>query len=436
MSHTNKFNLKQIFELAFEYQNKKKFESAKILYEKINTVDPEIKNVQFNLGTIYEELNEIKKAIDCYEKVIKIDPFFIYSYNNLGLIFQKLGQEEQAIKYFQKIIKINPNYSKAYNNLGAIYGGQKRYKDAVENYIKSLENDNKNTVALNNLISLLNYFLPTANHPIIEANNKLKKISSDSNMENLFHNNNLRIYFEEISKIKNEIKDNLKFLNFSESQIFRKNSFNLNCERHHKIFNKINIIPKFCFSCFKIQIEPINVLHLIKLFLIFDNLKLKNNNWRKCMIELRSNITGIYKGLIYCSSLDEAENILINITPILDKNIKYKLNIKRGCTEFYTPFPNYKIINKKHDNYMEYTLKWEKLEPKEHHKENSKPQKLVSSVSGLSISDVLIINQWLNYANLIGDQSFNEINLEFSHSMYIHKKMSHQTKFRKKQFLC
>ena len=35
MSHTNKFNLKQIFELAFEYQNKKKFESAKILYEKI-----------------------------------------------------------------------------------------------------------------------------------------------------------------------------------------------------------------------------------------------------------------------------------------------------------------------------------------------------------------------------------------------------------------
>ena len=434
MSHTNKFNLKQIFELAFEYQNKKKFESAKILYEKINTVDPEIKNVQFNLGTIYEELNEIKKAIDCYEKVIKIDPFFIYSYNNLGLIFQKLGQEEQAIKYFQKIIKINPNYSKAYNNLGAIYGGQKRYKDAVENYIKSLEYDNKNTVALNNLISLLNYFLPTANHPIIEANNKLKKISSDSNMENLFHNNNLRIYFEEISKIKNEIKDNLKFLNFSESQIFRKNSFNLNCERHHKIFNKINIIPNFCFSCYKIQIEPINVVELIKLLLIFDNIKLDNNNWRKCMVELRPNISGIYKGLIFCSSLKEAEKILDKITPILAKYLKYKLSIKRGCSEFYKSFPNFKITNQKSKDFMEYPKNWKKMELKENLDINN--QKMPTSLSGLSISDVLIINQWLNYANLIGDQSFNEINLEFSHSMYIHKKMSHQTEFRRKEFLC
>ena len=85
---------------------------------------------------------------------------------------------------------------------------------------------------------------------------------------------------------------------------------------------------------------------------------------------------------------------------------------------------------------MEYPKKWEKLELEEHDNENSKPQKLVSSVSGLSISDVLIINQWLNYANLIDDKSYNEIGLEFTFSEYIHKKMSHQTKFRKKQFLC
>ena len=63
-------------------------------------------------------------------------------------------------------------------------------------------------------------------------------------------------------------------------------------------------------------------------------------------------------------------------------------------------------------------------------------KKLVSSLAGLSISDVLIINQWLNYANLIDDQSYNEIGLEFFHSDYIKKKMSHQAKFRRKEFLC
>ena len=65
-----------------------------------------------------------------------------------------------------------------------------------------------------------------------------------------------------------------------------------------------------------------------------------------------------------------------------------------------------------------------------------KPQKLVSTISGLSISDVLVINQWLNYANLIDDHSFNEIGLKFSYSDYIYKKMSHQTEFRRKQFMC
>ena len=434
MSQNIKLNLKQLFNLAFEYQNKKNYISAKILYEKINKIDPKIKNVQFNLGIIYEELNETKKAIDCYEKVINIDPLFIYSYNNLGLIFQKLGKKEKAKKYFNKIIEINPNYSKAYNNLGIICVDQGKFKEAIENYVSALECDNENKIALNNLILALNHFLPTANHPIIEANNKLKKISFNSNIENLLQHNNLKIYFQQVSKIKNEIKNNLKFLNFSETQIFRKNSTDLNCERHHRIFNKINVIPNFCFSCYKIQIEPKNVLELIKLFLIFDNIKLSNNNWRKCMIELRSNISGIYKGLIFCSSLDEAEKILDKINPMLMKHLKYKSSIKRGCSEFYKSYPNYKSVDQKSKDFMEYPIKWKKMELRE--KENLNHQKLVSSLAGLSISDVLIINQWLNYANLIDDQSYNEIGLEFFHSEYIKKKMSHQTKFRRKEFLC
>ena len=90
MSHNIKLNIKQIFDLAFENQSKKKFKVAKKLYEKIIEIDPNIINAQFNLGIIYQELNENEKAINCYEKVINIDPLFIPSYNNLGLIFRNL----------------------------------------------------------------------------------------------------------------------------------------------------------------------------------------------------------------------------------------------------------------------------------------------------------------------------------------------------------
>ena len=51
------------------------------------------------------------------------------------------------------------------------------------------------------------------------------------------------------------------------AQIYRKNSIDLGCYRHKGIFNEFNIIPKFCFSCFKIQIEPKNVMELFKLHL-------------------------------------------------------------------------------------------------------------------------------------------------------------------------
>jgi tetratricopeptide (TPR) repeat protein len=269
MSHNTQLNIKQIFDLAFENQSKKNFKVAKKLYEKIIEIDPNIINAQFNLGTIYQELNENEKAINCYEKVINIDPLFIPSYNNLGLIFRNLGENNKAIKYFKRILDINFKYPSAYNNLGLIYADVGNYKQAIDHYITALKYDCLNKFALNNLILSLNYFLPNTKHPIIEANNKLKKISNNLNINQLLKHNNLKAYFKDVYKIKNKINDNIKFFDFAETQVFRKNSFDLNCERHHKVFNKANLIPKFCFSCFKIQIEPKNVLELIKLLLIF-----------------------------------------------------------------------------------------------------------------------------------------------------------------------
>ncbi len=433
MNKSLKLNIKQAFDLAFHHQNKKNFELAKDLYEKIIKINPDNKNVQFNLGITYEELNQVNKAIECYQKVIHLDPLFISSYNNLALIFHKLGEIKKALYFFKKIIKINPKYIKAYNNLGLIYADLGQYENAIENYLIVLNQDQDNIFAKSNLITALTHFSSNKNHPIIDANNQLNEINKNIEINSLLQNNNLCLFFNKVNKIKNKIK-NIKFINFSETQIFRRNSTNPNCDRHHDVFNKLNLIPKFCFSCFKIQIEPVNVLGLIKLFLIFDDIKLSNNNWRKCMIELRTNISGIYKGLIFCSSLEEAETILDKITPVLTQHLKYKSSIKRGCSEFYEPFPNFKIVEQKSKNFMEYPKYWEKIELKENRKLNN--QKLVSSLSGLSVSDVLIINQWLNYANLIDDQSFNQIGIEFSHSPYIHKKMSHQTEFRKKEFLC
>ena len=80
-------------------------------------------------------------------------------------------------------------------------------------------------------------------------------------------------------------------------------------KRHKLIFDQHKVIPEFCFQCYKVQVEVNSIIELIKLFLVFNYLKLENNNARKCMIELRNNASGFYKGLIYCLGLNEAEEI-------------------------------------------------------------------------------------------------------------------------------
>ena len=57
------------------------------------------------------------------------------------------------------------------------------------------------------------------------------------------------------------------------------------------------------------------------------------------------------------------------------------------------------------------------------------------TLSGLSISDFLIINNWLNYAKTIGDLSYVKIIDNFLYSEYVYKKTSSQLEFRKKEFL-
>ena len=79
-------------------------------------------------------------------------------------------------------------------------------------------------------------------------------------------------------------------------------------------------------------------------YFYFNKINLKNNNIRKCMIELRENVKGNYKGYLYARSLDEAKDIkqIIENGLINEKIISEKIEIKHGCTEYYEQYKLYK----------------------------------------------------------------------------------------------
>ena len=119
-------------------------------------------------------------------------------------------------------------------------------------------------------------------------------------------------------------------------------------------------------------------------------------------------VAGFYKGLIYCSSLGEAYEIADYFAVIVKERFgsELSLTVKRGCSEYSNAFPDYNKINRTGPQEMNYNPHWKTIEDDYDLKNPIKYEKIVwPSLSGLSLSDVLIMRNWIDYAKGIGDSS-------------------------------
>ena len=414
-----------------------KYEEAKISYKKTILLKPDFAEAHHNLGSALQACDQFDESEKSYKRAIELKPNYAEAYNNLGTVLVQLNKYQEAEKSYKRAIELKSDYIDAYNNLGNIYYNLEKYEDAVAIYSKTIELDYKNTVAKKNLVHILNYYLPDIKNTnfIINAHNNIRKLENTFTLESGINSLDLSNLFKKSNElIKDDIGDNIDEYTYNQTQIYQTNNIDLGCNRHMRVFNKFNVIPKFCFSCFKIQIEPENVVELFKLFFIFDNLTLPKNNIRKCMVETRPYVSGTYKGLIYCSSVEETEEIIKILTPIINKITKAKIKIKRGCSEYAQSFPNYEITNKKDTNYMEYKNEWEEKENIFNKTDTKKTKVNGNTLHSLSISNILIMNIWLNYAKSIDDLTYKEISEEIFNSNYITELMSSQLETRKLEF--
>ena len=175
-----------------------------------------------------------------------------------------------------------------------------------------------------------------------------------------------------------------------------------------RIFDTMDIIPEFCFGCFKVQVEVDTVIDLIKVTSIFYKVDFEEDLTRKTMIELRSNISGYYKGLIFCKSLEQAQEV----KKLLDIELKKifgetKLSkIKRGCSEYPLKFPKFGEIAKRPKEMMRFPKEWKVFENQFDQNNTLKSNKTNNaSLSKFCLSDFYIIQKWIDYAKGIGDKS-------------------------------
>ncbi len=429
--------IESLTELNTVIQNLKErnFEDSLNKLKKITITDSNKNLICKLFASIYFQKKNWENSIKYYEQILPLEDKKFGIYNNIGVALFNLGKINESIKAYKKAIIENANFDLAYNNIGISYNELGAYEEAAKNFSYALTLNENNHNAKNNLInSFLVARIDDKNgHPLIEINNKIKKINNQINIKESI---NLESIKDFLNKSDDIIKTYQKEFDYNETQIYRKNSTNLNCKRHFKVFNEFNIIPKYCFGCYKIQVNLKNVVDLIRLFYVFDNLFLEKKNIRKCIVETRHNIPGNYKGYIYCDGIDEAQQIFDKISDIVN-NIKFqkiKIEIKHGCSEFYESYPNYKKINLKNGQQMEYNKNWE---AKELVIDNKIPirteidsKKIHESLKGINLSDILIIKNWICYASKTKDFSYRDIYDKEIKSSFINTILEPQLAFR------
>jgi tetratricopeptide (TPR) repeat protein len=400
----------------------RRLDEAEVSFRQTIELKPDYTEAHNNLSFILQKLKRLDEAENSYRKLIELKPDYAEAHNNLGVTLKELGKFEESEACYKKAIIIKPDYAEAHRNLGITLVDMGRLEEAMSNYTKAIELNPHLPKSLQGLAGLLTIYAPHDGflHPVANVNKEIKKkYLKEKTIGIISDDKIIKLFNQSTSVIK---KYNLK-IETQSCQAFRQNSINLNCERHMKIFNKFNIIPKFCFGCYKVQVEPRTILELIKLLLVLDQIKLIENNIRKCMVEMRSEISGFYKGLIYCSNLEEAYQIANYIETLVKENIGSEMHIivKRGCSEYPIAFPDYKEINRSGSQLMKYNENWKSIEEDYDLLNSLKSNKIITpTLTGLNLHDVLIIRNWIDYAKGIGDPSVHLLkqNTIFSQKIY------------------
>ena len=398
------------------YQNGKFLDAEKLAIH----ITEEFPKHQFAwkvLGAVLVATGRNSEAVDAKQTAVALSPQDARAHYNLGVTLQELGRLIEAEASYTRAIALKPDFVEAHNNLGNTLQEQEKIEDALAAFNQAIALRPDYAQAQSNIIELLTSHTPKikSSKPIISVDREIKELYLRDDTPGVLSNDKIINLFD---KASNVIKKYGLDLRTTLSQTYRRNSVDLNCNRHMQIFNKYKIIPKFCFGCYKVQVEPRSLLELMKLFVVFDRIKLNENNTRKCWVEMRPEISGFYKGVIYCSSLEEAYQIADYLEIIVKEKFgsEVPVAVKRGCSEYYTVFSDYKEINKSGAQLMNYNDDWKAVEVKYDSKNPTKSKGVIrQSLCCLSLSDVLILRNWIDYAKGIGDSSAklfkqNEVN--------------------------
>lgn len=112
--------------------------------ENLPATKPEDINALANAGIGFSHAKQYDAAAVCYRKVLAIDPNIPEIQLNLGLAEFKSGRFREATEPFQAVLKLDQNHMQARTLLGMSYYGSRMFKEAAANLAIALAADPEN----------------------------------------------------------------------------------------------------------------------------------------------------------------------------------------------------------------------------------------------------------------------------------------------------
>ena len=189
-------NLSLINIKAQNYFIQRKYEQAKLWFEKLVGMGESSKFIQERLSQCYTYLSDYKKALDHLNKALEFEPNNAQMLYQLGNLYFELNDFEAAENFVLKALELwDIPLDKEFMKLGTIYNYQKKSKSAIDAFQHALqENPNNDHIHFLLLLTQNNYYKDT------ETRIKL--------FENFFAKFPESIYLDflntELSKLKSE----------------------------------------------------------------------------------------------------------------------------------------------------------------------------------------------------------------------------------------
>jgi eukaryotic-like serine/threonine-protein kinase len=122
----------------------KNYPKAIEAYENLAKASPDDADVQFSLGSLYQDTGEFQKAREHYAAVLKSDPQSVEALWAMGVVDIKSGNPQGSFEYFNNALTLaikNGNDEKRaliYQNIGIAYRLMNKPEEALRNYQDSL----------------------------------------------------------------------------------------------------------------------------------------------------------------------------------------------------------------------------------------------------------------------------------------------------------